>query len=200
MNDRKCPFTGDGSHPMTPVSMLDFRHDAYDGTCPKAVGAAAPIASQEFYDLVDEILIEGGWAYKGGNNTIDERYDPCDEAARINIIRNKFDPNPYYNDVMEWREANNLSTDDEVTACDEDLTPPADIVSTNGDEVLTPPADTVSTTGEESEEDNHEEGEAHNHDHDHDHDHSSEKDSGALTVESSLYAATAAMIGSVLFL
>mmetsp|Transcript_68795 Transcript_68795/g.76987 ORF Transcript_68795/g.76987 Transcript_68795/m.76987 type:complete len:412 (+) Transcript_68795:73-1308(+) len=122
MDDRKCPFTGDGAHPMTPISMLDFRHDetVYDNTCPKAIGGAAPLVSQEFHDLVDHILIVGGWGYHGANNTIDERYDPCEEAKKQNITRNKFDPNKYYDDVLEWRNKNSLATEGDVTACDDE--------------------------------------------------------------------------------
>lgn len=102
MNDRKCPFTGDGSHPMTPVEMLDYRHNPYNGTNPKAIGCAAPLVSQAFYNLVDKILIEGGWGYGSAKNNIDERHDPCDEAAKQKHIRDKFDPNEYYEDVKKW--------------------------------------------------------------------------------------------------
>jgi len=124
MDDRKCPFTGDGGHIMTPISLLDFRHDTvYNHTCPKAIGGAAPLVSPDFYDLVDQLLIEGGWGYDSALNTIDERYDPCDEAKKQNITRDKFDPNKYYDDVIEWRDENNLPTESDVTACDKDPTP-----------------------------------------------------------------------------
>merc|ERR1712238_472755 len=113
----KCPFTGDGGHIMTPISMLDFRHDTtvYNHTCPKAIGGAAPLVSPEFYDLVDHILIEGGWGYDSALITIDERYDPCEEAKKQNITRDKFDPNKYYDDVMEWHDENNLPTEEDPT-------------------------------------------------------------------------------------
>lgn len=104
IDDRRCPFTCNA--PMTIVRMLAYDEEAYSGTDPLAIGSVSPLVSQHFYDLVDELLIEGGWAYSGANNTIDNRPDYCDRAYDdFGITRGNCDPNPYYNDLVEWRES-----------------------------------------------------------------------------------------------
>ena len=103
MNDRACPFTGNA--PITPVELLGYEHDAFKGTEPLAIGTVSPLVSQDFYDLVDRILIESGWADEGAANAIENRTHRCDEAARQDINRIGFDPNPYYDEIMRWREA-----------------------------------------------------------------------------------------------
>jgi len=111
MDDRKCPFTNNA--PITPVAMLDYPQDAYDDTEPLAIGSVSPLMSKEFYDFVDQLLIDGGWAYEGANNTIDNRTDRCDVAAEQGHKRSNFDPNPHYNDIIDWRTKNNFDDADD---------------------------------------------------------------------------------------
>ena len=103
MNDRACPFTS--NIPITPVELLHYEHDAFKGTEPLAIGTVSPLVSQGFYDLVDGILIEAGWADGGAANAIENRTYRCDEAAKQDFDKSGFDPNPYYNEVMGWRKA-----------------------------------------------------------------------------------------------
>lgn len=101
IDDRRCPFTGNaiitlGVDLAYPESVFGER-----GT-PEAFGTVSPIASNTFYDFVDEILIEGGWEFGAGDG-IHNRTNPCMESGFINRTSEDWSTNLYYSDIMDWR-------------------------------------------------------------------------------------------------
>jgi len=102
IDDRACPYTENaniilGKNLLYPDSVFGL-----DNT-PKAFGTVSPIASEIFYNYVDEILIEGGWEH-GAENSIYNRINPCPESGFINRSSVVWESNPYYDDIVEWHE------------------------------------------------------------------------------------------------
>lgn len=117
MDDRKCPFTGNA--PITPASMVDYRYDAFKGKEVSAIGTAGPLMTQNVYDIIDNLMIEGGFAYGGAKNNIENRTDPCGESERIGIDRSEFASNLYYDDIVEWRAGIEFGTEEHSESHDD---------------------------------------------------------------------------------
>jgi len=123
MDDRKCPYTGNSI--ITPSTMLNYPDGVFGGdtrSIPDAVGTVSPIASRTFYELVDEILREARWT---AQNDIDSRSlqdDPCEQIlidgtdehhlgiAYDRSYQQTWDPNPYYESILKWRQLNAWSS------------------------------------------------------------------------------------------
>jgi len=117
-NDRRCPYTGNSI--ITPLDMLQYPHsvlEGYDTTSSNnshfAIGTVSPIATQLFYDYVDDILREGKWK---GQNDIANRIEGSvctdivteDHVDHLGIAHHRshsqsWQPNPYYDTILKWQ-------------------------------------------------------------------------------------------------
>ena len=117
-NDRRCPYTGNSI--ITPLDMLQYPPSVLEGynatgsdNSHFAIGTVSPIATQLFYDYVDDILREGKWK---GQNDIANRIEGSvctdivteDNVDPLGIVHDRshsqsWQPNPYYDTIRKWQ-------------------------------------------------------------------------------------------------
>ena len=120
-NDRRCPYTGNSI--ITPLDMLQYPPSVLEGynatgsdNSHFAIGTVSPIATQLFYDYVDDILREGKWK---GQNDIANRIEGsvCTDIVtedgvdthHLGIAHDRsysqsWQPNPYYDTILKWQQ------------------------------------------------------------------------------------------------